>query len=266
MRRTWLVASAGLLALGAAHAAGAQTYQDDEGSSADAAAAYAALASTPLGGSAPIIVGPLMGAHPAFGWRLQYAQFGSSDLRWRNIVAGIDVPVGASVLGLKAGWNAASCSDFTESFLGDCKGNFLASADWTSRLAHVPMGVAPGSAEFALGLQGAVGYAKPRVADIITENNIEMSSWAASVGVPAAITAPAGSVKIVPYLTPAIGWGRLSASYSGESESYSDIRFLLGGGLHLEFQGGLGLDFGLQKVFIDGGETTFGGGLSWHAR
>ena len=49
--------------------------------------------------------------------------------------------------------------------------------------------------------------------------------------------------------------------------SESGVRFVLGGGLGLQFHGSaLGVHFGAQKVFVEDGEIAFGAGLSWAMR
>ena len=219
-------------------------------------AAYLALASTPAGGVAPSLAAPLMMQPASTRWRVQYGQIGDSDFRMRNIVGGVDVAAGPGVFGLTAGWDAPSCPAGS-----GCKGNFLAGVDWTTRLVGTP---APANAaRFALGLKASVGYAKPHGTDPLSGADISLSTWSASLGLPVAMTASAGGVSISPFVTPGYGWGRVSTSYSGSSTSENGTRFLLGGGVQVGFRSGVALMAGMQKVFITGGKTAFGAGLSW---
>lgn len=219
--------------------------------SAGDAAAYMALVTTPAGATVPRLAAPMTFRKAAFGVHAEYGQIGEGDFHNRNFVGGVDVPLASTELSLTAGWNSPSCpSD------ADCKGNWLAGARWSARL------LGTGSAtpmHFALGLDANLGYAKPKL-----DASTSMSAWSASVGVPVAMTAKMGTMNISPYVTPGFGWGRLSASYDGTSQSESGTRFLMGGGVQLAFPMGLDVNAGLQKVFIDGGRTVWGGGLSWH--
>jgi hypothetical protein len=238
----------------------AQTTETEPGSSA---AAYFALIATPLGGLAPDVAPALTGAPATLGWRIAYAQIGDSDFRLRDLVAGIDLPLGRSQLGIDVGWNAESCSAEFEQAFGDCKGNVLGAARWSTPLLTVhPEAGRTGSA-FGLGFEAGVGYARPRISELF--GDVDLAAWSASVGLPAAVTARAGRVEIIPFLVPALGWGRLSASYAGESEARSGVRFMLGGGLQVKMHETFGIALGVQKVFIDGGKTALGVGLSWHA-
>lgn len=251
MLKTWQAYAVALLALGATRSAVAQSSGDN--------AAYLALVSTPIGGAAPSIAAPLIGSGGSLGWHVRYAQIGTSDLRFRHVLAGLDLSLGRSALAIDAGWNAVSCSDAFQTTFGDCKGNFLAGAQFATPI----IGVGAHGSGVALGFQADVGYSKPKLVDL---GNDDFAAYSAAASLPLAITASAGGTKIAPYIAPGFGWGRLSASYGGSSDSESGTRFMLGGGVRIESMGGLGLSVGAQKVFIDGGKTTIGGGFSWHGR
>jgi hypothetical protein len=254
MIRRSLFALSTLSAL-AALAAPAAAQDVSSGPSAGDAAAYGALVSTPVGATVPRLAAPMMYRNPGFGVHADYGQIGDSDYRNRSFVGGLDVPLAHTELSLTAGWNSPSCPSGA-----DCKGNWLAGARWSARL----LGMNAGSASpmrFALGVDANLGYAKPKN---FADTSTDVAAWSASVGVPVAMTAKMGNMSIAPYVTPGFGWGRLSASYSGTSESESGTRFMMGGGVQLAFPMGLDINAGLQKVFISGGMTVWGGGLSWH--
>jgi hypothetical protein len=86
---------------------------------------------------------------------------------------------------------------------------------------------------------------------------------ALSGGVPIALVAGGPTLKVAPFLTPAVGWGRVSDS----GDSVNGARFLLGGGVAFQsLTSGVGVNVGFQKVFIDGGDTMFGISLVLGAR
>ena len=253
MIRRSLFALSTLSAL-AAVAAPLAAQEVTDGPSAGDVAAYGALIATPVGATVPRLASAMMFGKPSFGVHADYGQMSEGDLHSRNFVGGVDVPVAGTELSLTAGWNTPGCpSD------ADCKGSWLAGARWSARV------LGTGSASpmrFALGLDANLGYAKPKVAG---DESTDYAAWSASVGVPVAVTAKMGNMHIAPYVTPGFGWGRVSASYDGgDSQSESGTRFLMGGGVQLAFPMGLDVNAGMQKVFIDGGRTVWGGGLSWH--
>lgn len=51
-----------------------------------------------------------------------------------------------------------------------------------------------------------------------------------------------------------------------ERDAKGGMRFLLGGGMSIIFNGNLGVDFGVNKTFVKDGKTVVGFGLSWRMR
>jgi hypothetical protein len=83
-----------------------------------------------------------------------------------------------------------------------------------------------------------------------------------------ALALPNHDVRVLPFLSPGIGYGRLGnvAYFDDEAAaSHGTFAFMLGGGFGLEFgNSGLGATVGFQKVFkSDGGGTQLGLGMTW---
>jgi len=210
-------------------------------------AAYVALAATPTAGVAPI-ARPWMSIASQRGVGVD-AQWGHMSVEGASIntfTGGVTVPIasGRGDVGISAGYFSPSCDG------GSCDGNFVAGGVAEGRVLQSQMQ----SATFTLGLSGRVGFAKPSGGSL----------WSASVGAPLSLAiGGASGLQVVPFITPAFGWGH--ASGGGVSESGS--RLMLGGGIGLlSASSGLGFNVGAQKVFIDGGKTVIGAGFSWSRR
>lgn len=209
---------------------------------AQAALAYLALISTPTAGEAPL-ARQWMTSDPAKGigfdidWGHVSGYSGSLDM----FTGGFVVPFaeGRADAGLSAGYFKPTCDG------GGCDGNFVASGVVEGRVLQSQMS----GATFTLGLSGRLGFAKPTGATV----------WSASAGMPLSVAIGTGGLRVVPFVTPAIGWGHASAGGSSESGE----RFLLSGGVGLMSSGGsFGLTVGAHHVFIEGGKTVFGAGIS----
>jgi hypothetical protein len=81
-----------------------------------------------------------------------------------------------------------------------------------------------------------------------------------SAGVPVALVLKSGDMTFAPFVTPGLGWGRISPT-GGTSES--GTRFMTGAGLGVSHRNGWSVSLGMQKVFIDQGKTVLGLNLSW---
>lgn len=91
----------------------------------------------------------------------------------------------------------------------------------------------------------------------------------AAIGFPTAVVLHSGDVRIMPFLAPGIGYGRLSSVAYFEDErptSHGTHLFLLGGGVGLQFgRSGLGATLGFQRVIkSEGGGTQLGINMTWH--
>ena len=68
------------------------------------------------------------------------------------------------------------------------------------------------------------------------------------------------ATSVMPYLVPSAGYGMVS----GTDDSRGGVRAMLGGGVRVQSaRTGFGGMAGFQKVFISGGGTVFGIGLTY---
>src|SRR4029453_12619398 len=88
-------------------------------------------------------------------------------------------------------------------------------------------------------------------------------------GIPTALALQSGTIKITPFITPGIGYGRLGNVKWFDDEppsAYGSIAFMIGGGVGLEFgTSGIGANVGFQRVLKgEGGTTQLGIGMTWN--
>ena len=282
MRSSCLTLAAVLVA--AAPPALAQTDSSATGAP-NATAAYSARTGTPIGALPPMFtlrdVG--MGGR-ALGFRVQFGNIDEQgSLARRGFAAGIDVPVGTSAtVGFTAGYDKYACdeSDLTggdPTIDASCKGAFMAGANVSAPLLRSPVG--GDASTFTLGLDGALGFASGEVLTISAPDgvggelhiNLSNTLMSAALALPLSLAVKYPNAVLVPHLRPGVGYGRAKSKYdsnipflgSGE-ETESGTRFMLGGGLAVLMpRYGLGLDVGVQKVFIEDGKTLVGVGLTF---
>ena len=198
----------------------------------DDIAAFAALTFTPTGGLVPLPP-PIPGRGSAFLLRYGMLDFSSGGPTLNNFVAGGDFALSNGRFGAALGYSTCD----------GCDGNIMASMDYTASLTQ-------GKAMVAV--RPAIGFAKP------TEGSGSALSLAVSLPLGVDLSAGDGP-HLIPYLVPGIGYGRIS----GDDESESGTRPMLGGGFAITSRkSGLGIHFGFSKTFVEDGETTFGLGLS----
>lgn len=228
-----------LLIAVAAQSLGAQSNGD--------AAAYAVLIATPQGALPPILSSPMLYSiqpQPRLGVRYGHIAFNTASA---NTFAGdVNFAAGSrTVIGVTAGYETYTCDG--------CEGHFLAGARAEGRLTSAPLGTGSDASLLTVGLDGEMGFAKPRGSTALS----------ITTGLPVALVAGGPTLKLAPFLTPGLGWGRVTSS--GNSDS--GTRFLLGGGVAIRStRHSLGANFGFQKVFIDNGETMFGVNLTFALR
>jgi hypothetical protein len=111
-----------------------------------------------------------------------------------------------------------------------------------------------------VGFDANVGYS-PRQGE---------TAIAAAASLPTGLALQSGSVRIMPFLTPGLAYGRLNniayADVDEEPTSHGAITFMLGGGVGLQFgTSGVGANLGFQRVMkSQGGATQLGIGMSWN--
>lgn len=217
-------------------------------------AAYSALIQTPAGGLAPIATSTILDQRQqgaALAVRYGYIATNGS-VGFNNLGATAVLPFGLqSTVSLTGGTLIPSCHDSGDA----CSPGLMLGAGGDTRLTsfRVAAGV-----RGSLSLNGELGYAKPRDVDY------ELSG---SVGVPFAllIGATAPGMRIVPFITPAFGFGTEKVSLTNPgfggtfSETRSDQRFMIGGGVALTNPAStIVANLGFQHVMIDGAKTQVG--------
>ena len=196
-------------------------------------AAYAALVTGTVGAYAP--AAPLTSAEVG-PWSLlvRYGRHGlEDDAALSNFGLRGEFDPGRGRLGISAG--VGTCSG--------CDNMLQFGLDWFVPL--VDQGV-----RFGLRPSGSLGF--------FTGDDADDGSWSLALGAPIAIPVKSGHTMVLPYLEPAYGFGGIRGEF-GESGS----RPMLGGGILVAGRSGrYGLQLGFQKIFIDGGELTWGVGMT----
>lgn len=207
--------------------------------SAGDVAAYFALVGTPAGGLPPVLSNAMLDRPmTSMDLGVRYGHISTVGTSFNNFGATLGIPAGTKAMfGITAGVEALDCDG--------CKSHFIAGANAEGRLTSLMLGTASDAARLNVGLNGEFGFGKPEGTTLVT----------LTAGLPVSLVAGGPTLKIAPFLTPGLGWGRSS----DDTGSDSGARFLLGGGVALySTTSPIGANFGFQKVFIDGGDTLFG--------
>lgn len=260
-----LAAALGLLAV-SARAIAAQ--------SADEQAAYVALIYTPIGGLPPLP--PVSdssrranGSGVSLLGRLGHMSRGQGTLTLTSYGAGVEVPHGRTRIGATLAYMSASCGP---EWAGDsdCSGDIMVGGSIRTLITSRPLGEqeAPrkgrrsssGGSDGTLlvGFEGAVGYS-PRQGE---------TAMALAASLPTALALKSGTVRILPFISPGVGYGRLSNVQFEDDEiptSHGAISLMIGGGVGLQFgTSGIGANVGFQRILKGyGGTTQLGIGMTW---
>jgi len=236
-------------------------------------AAYTALYYTPVAGLPPLFPSMDTSSRASGSSLVLHGRVGEMQRRdglsLKTMGAGIEAPMGHWTLSGTVAYLSASCGP---DWAGDpdCDGDIMFGANVTRTLMIKPIGEPPPAPKgkrpsrsstnevFLLGFEGSAGFS-PRQGE---------QALALSAGVPLALAIRNGDTRIIPFITPGIGYGRMgNVDYydDGVTASYGSIAPMLGGGLGLQFgKSGIGATLGFQKVFkSDGGTTQFGLGMTW---
>lgn len=271
-------------ALAAAPALQAQAIGDGTLGDSDQAA-YLALTTTPVGALPPTVRSYLVGAERGITLRGRFGNLDEpGDVTRRNFAIGLDVPFARTTVGLTAGYVDLACNipdldggGLTISF--ECKSGMMAGGSAGASLFATPLGVS-GANSLSVGLEGSAGYGTGDILEVRVSGmdsgrvTASATTYSFAAVAPVAIVVRSGSVTVVPHLQPGVGYGhaRLTLKGSGgggridERDAKSGMRFLLGGGMSIIFNGNLGVDFGVNKTFVRDGKTVVGFGLSWRMR
>jgi hypothetical protein len=198
--------------------------------------AYSAILRTPVGA---VPTSPVIGtAHPgSTSWSAYYGLVPSEGTSpsTRHMVASYSMGAMGGRTTLSGGLNECA---------GCRSAGVEVGADWLTTTRQN---------EFTLGFRPAVGYAR----------NDGVNAWAAALSVPIAWT-PAGvtGFRISPFVEPGLGVGGM-----WESGSQTGSRLMTSGGLVFSSTNSpLAVTTGARKVFLDGGRTIYGLGVTWGNR
>src|SRR5437762_7615296 len=200
---------------------------------AQAVIAYFTLIETPPGALPPVLSSVMVDrslTEPDV--TLRFGHLSQSPINFNAFDLRLGIPAGPTAqIGLTAGYQSVSCT----SGCGDAS-HFIAGANAEGRIARSVIGSGSDAAVLTVGVNGELGFGKPKDGTLLS----------LTAGLPIAlVSGGSSSLKIAPFMTPSIGWGR--ASGGGNSESA--VRFLLGGGVAVIFPTtGVTANFGFQKV------------------
>lgn len=259
----------------------------EEGNAGDGAqAAYLALTSTPVGALPPTVRSYLVGAERALTLRGRFGNLDEAgDVSRRNFALGVDVPVGRMTVGLTAGYVDVACDipdlddggGFVISF--ECKSGMMFGGSVGAALLSTPLGVS-GTNSLTVGVEGSAGLGNGDILEVSVSGGgsgsvtASATTYSFAAVVPVAIVARSGTITVVPHLQPGFGYGHAKVTVKGsgdggaidERDSESGVRMLLGGGISIIFNGNFGVDFGVNKTFVEDGNTVVGFGVSWRMR
>lgn len=241
--RKFAIVLTSLTSLGVAASAQAQ------GPSVGDIAGYVALSATPVGAMTPVVSSAMLG-RIAKGYSVtgQYGHVSDDALGFNSFGASISMPVSGFSLGGSLGFMSPSADG--------SKSNLMLGANAETNLGAWALGQGKNANLFTMSVRGDLGWANP---DDGTGTDNSITALSFSAGAPFALVLKNGDMTFAPFVTPGLGWGRLSASGASESGT----RFMMGAGLGVMHRNGWGVSAGMQKVFIDNGKTVFGLNISY---
>jgi len=241
--RKFAIVLTSLTSLGVAASAQAQ------GPSVGDIAGYVALSATPVGAMTPVVSSAMLG-RIAKGYSVtgQYGHLSDDAAGFNSFGASVSMPLSGFSLGGSLGFMSPSAQG--------SKSNLMLGANAETNLGAWALGEGKNANLFTLSARGDFGWANP---DDGTGTNNSITALSLSAGAPVALVLKNGDMTWAPFVTPGLGWGRLSATGASESGT----RFMMGAGLGMTHRNGWGVSVGMQKVFIDQGKTVFGLNLSY---
>jgi hypothetical protein len=210
------------------------------------AAAYLALTFTPVGALPPVMTSTIAAeVQRSAQLALRYGYLSSSEgtVNVNSFGFGGVFPMGlGSTVTLTGGVASPECRG--------CDPGLMLSLGGDTRLTTVPFGSASDAARLTLSLSGEFGFGKPK--------NIS-SLWSGAVGLPIGLVSGGrnAGMRIVPFITPAFGFG--TVDFGEGTDSQSGSRFMLGGGVGVYNRtSNIVLNLGFQHVAISDGGTQIG--------
>jgi hypothetical protein len=229
-----IILFAGLVMAGSVGVSGAQ--------GTNQVATYAAITRTTVGALTPMLTNTMLnrlqnGASLA----LRYGNLPAGDINSANHAGAISAILPAGLGGnvrLTAGFNFTDCSDCDPDLMAGIGGNY--------RLIGSTMGTTPTSPLWTVGIDGEFGYG----------NRNPGTFLAGSVGVPIALVQRGEGMQFVPFVTPALGFGRMSGDII---ETANGSAFMIGGGLGVyNSLTGVVINVAGQHTFTDHARTVIG--------
>lgn len=219
----------------------------NSGPSAHDITAWMAMAMTPYGSLPPMITRGMAGGPPGprenTAVELRYGQFTFAGDNRPVRTGGIGARFGA--LGLVFGYQGCS----------GCDGGMMFGADYDGVIVRQMLTGNGAHTLFTLGLRPAVGFGRS------FGSGPDVSAITATLDVPVSVAVPVGqTARLVPFVAPGFGVGALRGGGDSDSGTRGSIAF---GAALVDLAPGLGLNLGWRKVFIDGGPTTIGVGLTF---
>jgi opacity protein-like surface antigen len=236
MKKIFAIAASALVL--AAPAMSAQG-NNQEGPSAGEAAAYLGINGSTVGALPPLATNTLAGAG-GMGWHAQYGRLSDGETTASSFAGGFDISVGTGRLGFTAGYMTV---DYGEGIEGD--GHLMLGSRYSRQLTGDKLGTNGG--RWQMGFEGELGVGLPE----------DSRAMAIAVGLPVKLTF-GKNVKVSPFLTPSFAHG----SYKVDDVSESAMKFMVGAGVGVGLRNGVGINFGMRKVFIDEGDTQYGLGVT----
>jgi hypothetical protein len=241
--------------------------------SANEQSAYVALYYTPVAGLPPLAPSIDTGSRRSGSAFMLQGRMGEMSRRngldLKTMGVGVELPRGHWNFSGTLAYIAATCGpEWADD--SDCAGDIMLGATARRTLLSRPLGDNPAPIKgkrpsqpsnderLLVGFEGPAGFS-PRQGE---------QALALAASVPVAIAIRNGDLRILPFVTPGIGYGRLGhVMYEGDDfeTSHGSLAPMVGGGLELQFgKSGVGATLAFQKVLkSDGGTTQLGLGMTW---
>ena len=204
--------------------------------------AYTAITLTPAGGLAPMLTNTLIDrAQNGASLALRYGNLAGGDFNVRNDAGAVTaiLPVGlGGTLSLTGGANFSDCDT--------CDPELMLGVGGDYRLIGSAMGNMASSPLWTISLDGELGYAK----------RFDGTFTSLYVGVPVALVQRGQGMQFVPFITPAVAFGKLSAEGVDIKPASA---MMLGGGLGIyNTDSNVIINVGAQHSFMNGARNTIG--------
>lgn len=214
-------------------------------------AAYGGINSTTVGLITPI---PPATGLAGWGFNVRASMIPEGDLNFETkaIAAGLDFGAGRGRFGVQAFYGMPDC--------GSCDGGgFGLGADFDFPFWSSMSDASTNNASFAIGFRPAFGWSKG------TGDFDSQSAMSFGAGLPLSVTM-GQSTKLVAFVTPGFAWGKIKEDGGilvGDFDE-SGTSMVFGGGIGVNLASGVGVNLGLNKVFVDQSETVWGLAFTWH--